>query len=388
MTESLVQDPAALARSCETLRAQAWMALDTEFMRTRTYYARLCLVQVATPEQIACVDTIALPAIEPLLEVIYSPHVLKVIHAARQDLEVLADLCRTGTYQCRGRQDAEGDRGAPPAPVFDTQIAASLCGYDDQIGYGALVEAITGHKLPKLHTRADWETRPLPADQLHYAEDDVRYLRDVYQFLAQKLDDLGRTEWLREECAALTDPGLYRNDPRQAYRRLKQGQSLPLAAQTILRELAAWREVTAQRHNLPRGWVVADTALVEAALVAPTTPEALGRIGGIGGSVARKWGEEILQVIQRGLELKPERLWEEPQRPDHRQQALYEQLQTRARAVATEMKISATLLAPRRELLKLIAGDSSGSLARGWRRTLIGEELMKLCGNSSAAAAS
>jgi ribonuclease D len=370
MTESLVQDPASLARSCETLRAHAWLALDTEFMRTRTYYARLCLVQVATPEQIACVDTIALPTIEPLLEVIYAPHTLKVIHAARQDLEVFADI-----------------RGAPPAPVFDTQIAASLCGYDDQIGYGALVESITGHKLPKLHTRADWETRPLPPDQLHYAEDDVRYLRDVYRFLAQKLEDLGRTDWLREECAALTDPGLYRNDPREAWRRLKQGQSLPPVAQTLLRELAAWREVTAQQHNLPRGWVVADTALVETALVAPTSLEALGRITGIGGSAARKWGEEILQVIQRGLGLKPERLWEEPQRLDRQQQALYEQLQARVRVIAGEMKISTTLIAPRRELLKLIAGDGSGSLARGWRRQLVGEELLQLCGNPPVAAA-
>ena len=210
MSESLIQNPTSLARVCESLQNQPWMALDTEFMRTNTYYARLCLVQVATPEIIACIDTIALPTIEPMLELIYSPKVLKVIHSARQDLEVFADM-----------------RGAPPAPVFDTQIAASLCGYDDQIGYGALVESITGHKLPKLHTRADWETRPLPPDQLHYAEDDVRYLRDVYQFLAQKLDDLGRTDWLREECATLTSPGLYRNDPREAFRRLKQGQSLP-----------------------------------------------------------------------------------------------------------------------------------------------------------------
>ncbi len=371
MNESLVQDLTSLARSCESLRTHPWIALDTEFMRTRTYYARLCLVQVATPEVIACVDTIALPSIEPLLEVIYSPRVLKVIHAARQDLEVFADI-----------------RGAPPAPVFDTQIAASLCGYDDQIGYGALVESITGHKLPKLHTRADWEARPLPPDQLHYAEDDVRYLRDVYQFLAQKLEGLGRADWLREECAALTDPGLYRNDPHQAWRRLKQGQSLPAAAQMLLRELAAWREPTAQKHNLPRGWVASDAALVETALAAPTTVEALGHIAGMGGSPARKWGEEILQAVQRGLSLKPERLWEEPQRLDRQQQALYEQLQARVRAVAGEMKISATLIAPRRELLKLIAGDSSGSLARGWRRALIGEELLALCANPTAAAAS
>ncbi|MCR4300771.1 MAG: ribonuclease D [Sulfuricaulis sp.] len=359
-----IQDTTSLTRLCESLRAGPWMALDTEFMRTRTYYARLCLVQVATPESIACVDTLALPSIEPLLEVIYLPSILKVVHAARQDLEVFADI-----------------RGGPPAPVFDTQIAASLCGYDDQIGYGALVESITGHKLPKLHTRADWEARPLPPDQLHYAEDDVRYLRDVYHFLAQRLEALGRAEWLQEECAALTQPALYRNDPREAYRRLKQGQSLPPAAQVILRELAAWREHTAQQNNLPRGWVVPDTALVEIALAMPASPEALEQISSQRGSPARKGGDKILQAVERGRKMQPERLWDEPQRLDRRQQALYEQLQARVRAIAEKINISATLLAPRRELLKILSGDSSGSLTRGWRQALIGEELWQLCGN-------
>jgi ribonuclease D len=370
MTESPIQDPTSLTRLCESLRDRPWIALDTEFMRTRTYYARLCLVQAATPEVIACADPLALPTIEPLLEVIYSPHVLKVIHAARQDLEVFADI-----------------RGAPPAPVFDTQIAASLCGYDDQIGYGALVESITGHKLPKLHTRADWEARPLPPDQLHYAEDDVRYLRDVYQFLAQKLEDLGRTDWLREECVALTDPGLYRNNPREAWRRLKQGQSLPVAAQMVLRALAEWRELTAQQSNLPRGWVATDAALLETALTSPENIDALGRIAGMGGALARKRGADILQAVRAGQAADPEPLWEESPRLDRRQQALYEQLQTRVQAVAAQMKISATLLAPRRELMKLIAGDLTGGLARGWRRALIGEELLQLCGNPVGPAA-
>ena len=372
MQESLIQDSTALARLCEQLRDPPWLALDTEFMRTRTYYARLCLVQVATPDVIACVDTVALPTIEPLLEVIYSPDVLKVIHSARQDLEVFADI-----------------RGAPPVSVFDTQIAASLCGYDDQIGYGALVESVTGRKLPKLHTRADWEARPLPPEQLHYAEDDVCYLRDVYQLLAQKLETLGRTAWLAEECAALTDPGLYRNDPREAFRRLKQGHSLPPATQMVLRELAAWRELAAQRHNLPRGWVASDAALVETALAAPSTVEALGRIAGMGGAPSRKWGDDILDAIHRGQTSAPERLWVEPQRLDRQQQVLYEWLQTRVRAIAEQRQISATLLAPRRELLKLIAGDMSGALARGWRRALIGEEFLQMCdGRSNPATAS
>lgn len=335
-------------------------------MRTRTYRARLCLVQVATPDVVACVDPLTLPAIDALLEVVYSPAVLKVIHAARQDLEVFADI-----------------RAVPPGPVFDTQIAAALCGYDDQIGYGNLVEAITGHRLPKLHTRADWETRPLPPEQLHYAEDDVRYLRDVYRFLAQKLEALGRSRWLVEECAALTDPRLYRNDPYDAFRRLKQGQSLPPAGQMILRELAAWRERTAQQHNLPRGWVVPDAALVETAIAAPGTPEALSHIAGVSGAPARKWGEEILQAVERGRRLAPERLWDEPRRLDRRQQEIYDRLQTRVRATAAELKISASLLAPRRELLKLIAGDASSSLARGWRHAVMGAELSRLCADSA-----
>jgi len=362
MPASLIQDPTALASLCERLRHQAWIALDTEFMRTRTYYARLCLVQVATPEVIACVDTVTLPTVEPLLEVIYAPDTLKVIHAARQDLEVFADI-----------------RGAPPAPVFDTQVAASLCGYDDQIGYGALVESITGHKLPKLHTRADWEARPLPEEQLHYAEDDVRYLRDVYTTLSRRLDELGRAAWLTEECAALTDPRLYRNDPRDAFRRLKQGYSLPPAAQPLLQELAAWREHTAQQHNLPRGWVASDAALIETALAAPSSAEDLGRIAGMGGAPARKWGDEILAAVRHGQATGPARLWEEPRRLDRQQQTLYERLQARVQACAAECRISPTVLAPRRELLKLVAGDMSGWLARGWRRELIGEELLQLC---------
>jgi ribonuclease D len=361
MTDSLIQHPDALLRLCEQLRDQPWIAVDTEFMRTQTYYARLCLVQVATPEVIACVDPLALQTIEPLLDILYAPPIQKVIHSARQDLEVFADI-----------------RGTPPTPVFDTQIAAALSGYDDQIGYGALVEAITGHKLPKLHTRANWELRPLPPDQLCYAEDDVRYLRNVYQFLAEKLDALGRTDWLIEECAALTDPGLYRNDPREAFRRLKQGHHLPVSAQPILRELAAWREITAQQRNLPRGWVATDPALMETALTAPQTVEALGQVAGMGGAPSRKWGEEVLDAIRRGQASAPEQLWTEPPRLDRAQQTRYEQMQARVRAVAEEMKISATLLAPRRELLKLIAGDASATLLRGWRHGLIGEALLSM----------
>jgi len=370
--EPLVQDSAALAVLCDRLRGEPWIALDTEFMRTKTYRASLCLIQAATPGVIACIDPLAISgreqlprmpeaAIGPLLDLIYSPNVLKVFHSARQDLEVLADL-----------------RGAPPAPVFDTQIAAALAGYDDQIGYGALVESITGHKLPKLHTRADWEARPLAPELLHYAEDDVRYLRDVYLFLAQKLEALGRREWLTEECAALTDAALYRNNPREAWRRLRQGQRLPPKAQVILRELAAWRESAAQSSNLPRSWVVADAALVEMALTAPANLEQLGGIEGIGGGATRKWGDNILEAIRRGQAAAPERLWEEPTRPDREEQARYQRIQARVQAVAAEQGIKPTLLASRKDIQRLLEEPPSGPLTSGWRRRLFGDELLQL----------
>ena len=359
--EPLVQDSATLATLCDRLRGEPWIALDTEFMRTKTYRAGLCLIQAATPGVIACIDPLAITDIGPLLDLLYSPNVLKIFHSARQDLEVLADI-----------------RGAPPAPVFDTQIAAALAGYDDQIGYGALVESITGHKLPKLHTRADWEARPLAPELLHYAEDDVRYLRDVYLFLAQKLETLGRREWLTEECAALTDAALYRNDPREAWRRLKQGQRLPPKVQVILRELAAWRESAAQSSNLPRSWVVADTALVEMALTTPASLEQLGGIEGISGGAARKWGDDILDAIRRGQAATPERLWDEPTRPDREEQARYQRIQTRVQAVAEKQGIKPTLLATRKDIQRLVEEPPSGPLTSGWRRQLFGDELLQL----------
>ena len=361
MTTNLIQDSAALSQLCEQLRGQAWIAVDTEFMRTKTYYARLCLIQVATPEVIACVDPLALTDIDPLLDILYAPNVLKVFHSGRQDLEVFADLRQT-----------------PPAPVFDTQIAAALCGHEDQAGYATLVEAITGHKLPKLHTRADWEVRPLPEDQLIYAEDDVRYLRDVYLNLTQKLETLGRATWLAEECAALTDPALYRNDVRMAYLRVKQGASLAPAVQTILRELAAWREQAAQTRNLPRSWVVTDIALVEVALAAPENLEQLGAIEGFSGGVIRKWGDEILEAIRHGKTLPPASHWDKPVRLDASQKKLYERLQTQAHETAVNQGISASLLATRKDLHKLVIGDPDTALSHGWRRSLIGETLLQI----------
>jgi ribonuclease D len=359
MPEPIITDAAALRALCLRLAPAPWIALDTEFMRVNTYRARLCLIQLATPDEIACVDPLALADIGPLLELLYRPSVVKVLHAARQDLEVLADL-----------------HGAPPQPVFDTQIAAALSGDDDQIGYSGLVEKITGHKLDKIEARTDWAARPLSAAQLRYAEDDVRYLRDVYTALAARLQQLGRSEWLREECEALTDPALYRNDPEQAWRRLGAGASLAPAQQTVLVAIATWREREAARRDLPRGWVVPDAALVELARRAPETIGALAEIAELKPAMIRRDGDALLQRLAEARALPVQRYWDPPERLDATQMALIKRLGALVQDKARAGGISATLVAPRRELTRLVRGERELALLRGWRRDFIGAQLL------------
>lgn len=354
---SLVQDDAALRALCTRLAGATWLTLDTEFMRVKTYRARLCLLQVATPELVACVDPLAV-SIEPLLDVLYDPRPLKVLHAARQDLEVFFDI-----------------RQALPTPVFDTQIAAALTGYDDQIGYSALVEKITGHSLPKVNQRADWAARPLSPELLVYAADDARYLRDVYLKLDAELAARNRRAWLDEECVALTNPALYRNDPEQAWQRLKQGKALNPAQQTALAALAAWREHVAQQKDLPRGWVVPDPALAEIARLQPATAEQLAAVPGLEPALARRFGDEILETLRGARQLPAQRRWQETPRPEPEQQRLLDKISARIQACAREHGISATLLAPRREMVKFVLGDPDCALLRGWRHQLIGAEL-------------
>lgn len=358
----MITDVESLQSLCARLRDAPWIALDTEFMRVQTYRARLCLIQLSTPELVVCVDPLTLPDLKPLLDLLYQPTVLKVLHAARQDLEVLADL-----------------QGAPPPTVFDTQVAAALVGYDDQLGYGALVEAITGHKLDKLEARTDWAARPLSAAQLRYAADDVHYLRDVYLHLDARLKQLGREAWLAEECAALTDPALYRNDPMQAWRRLGAGATLAPSAQTLLVALATWREREAQQRDLPRGWVVPDPALIELARRAPDSIAALASIPELKPGVVRRDGETLLEIVRAAQTTPARRWWEPTERLEPAQMELAKRLSGVAQQRARDANVSATLLAPKREVLRLIRGDTGGALLRGWRRALVGEELAGLC---------
>lgn len=365
MFDEFVQDQARLVQVCRRLRGEPRIALDTEFVRERTYYAQLCLIQIATSDRLICIDPLAFKDLGILLDVIYDQHILKVLHSARQDLEVFHDL-----------------RGTPPAPVFDTQIAAALVGHEDQIGYGALVEALHGVKLEKLHTRANWAARPLGQGQLDYAEDDVRHLRVLYERLAAQLAELGRGDWLIEECARLTAPHLYRNDPDHAYERIKKGRTLPPANQQMLRALASWRERTAQRRNLPRNWVLRDTALLELVQANPTCHKQLEDIKGVGAGTVRKWGNAILQAIADGRAAPPVPLWREPKRLTPAQVQLCHRMLTLVKKRAREQGISPALLATRKDIQALVHGDTKVTLLTGWRRQVVGEKLLAMLDDS------
>ena len=360
----LVEDRAALEQVCADLSKEPWVALDTEFTRERTFYARLGLLQLATNDRVACIDPLRVN-LGPLLDVLYQPRLLKILHAGRQDLEVFHDL-----------------RGEVPAPVFDTQIAAALLGYAEQIGYAALVEMITGVKLAKLHTRTNWEARPLSEEQLHYAADDVAYLRDVYRALRARLTDTGRLEWQSQECLALVDVRLYRSDPQTAYQRIGAGARLGVDAQPLLKELATWRERTAQTRDRPRAWIATDSALFEIASAAPTDLDALRALPGVTAATVNLHGEEILGVVRALRNAAPTMIWPPPESLTPSQQDLSRRMLQRIRSIASAQSISASLLATRRSVFELIRGRR-GPLTEGWRRELIGDELLAMLGAAS-----
>lgn len=355
-----IDNAAALDALCARLRGSAWIALDTEFMRERTYYPQLCLVQIATPELVACVDPLALPALTPLLEILHDARILKVLHAARQDLELFFHL-----------------DGRVPAPVFDTQIAASFAGFPDQPGYAAVVQGLLGVSLEKSHTRADWSRRPLPEAAVAYAADDVRYLRDVYLRLQRELENRGRLAWVEPKCTALTDPATYRPDPEDAWQRIKGLARLKSRQLGAAKALAAWREHLAMDSNLPRQWVLKDEVLVDLARQLPADADALNHVRGLPEAVARKHGEVLLTLIGQGRGERNHRI-EAPERLTPQQEALVDTLTALVRLRSAATGISSAQLATRTELERLVRGGRDGELLHGWRLETVGRELLEM----------
>jgi ribonuclease D len=358
-----IDTPAALEQLCAQLRGVPWFALDTEFLREKTYYPKLCLLQVATPDLVACIDPLALEDLSALLEVIYQEDITKVLHAARQDMEIFFHL-----------------RNVLPSPVFDTQIAALLLGFPDQIGYGNLVKETLGIELDKLHSRTDWSRRPLSDEQIRYAAEDVFYLAQVYRHLVEKLSALDRLDWLEEDFERLSHIELYNNDPAQAWLKVRGSNRLRGPSLAVLQALAEWRETVARDQNRPRGWLLRDDDLVEIARHLPGTPAALGEIRGLHERFIDKHGARLLELVAEARRKTPKTqpATGVPVRLSPLQEALVDAMMAVVRVSAAENAINPTVLASRKQLEQLAFGATDSELLHGWRRQLVGKRLQAL----------
>lgn len=363
-TTLYVSTPAALAHALQALEGAEFVALDTEFMRESTFYPKLCLVQLASLDACALIDPLALDDLEPLWAFLSARSRSKVLHAARQDLEVLA---------------VRAPHALPLGPIFDTQIAAALLGQSAQIGYGALVSLRLGVSLAKGHTRTDWTRRPLSADQLEYAADDVRYLAQLYADLRSALEREGKLGWLEEEARELERTDTFQMDPKQAWRRLRGLERLRPEQRATAKLLATWREELAIKYDKPRGWILSDEALRELSERMPKDSKALEQIRSLPEGVVRRRGADLLEIVNRGEQLKgTEADMQRPTRPEPAQLALVTKLMNFVRGHAQALQVSPELLATRRDIEQLVFSGRTEHLLAGWRRETVGERLLAL----------
>jgi ribonuclease D len=362
---TLISETAALAAFCRRQRQADFIAIDTEFMRDRTYWPQLCLVQVAGPEEAAAIDSLA-PGIDlaPLAELLAEPSLVKVFHAARQDVEIFFHLT-----------------GRIPAPLVDTQVAAMVCGFGDSVSYETLAGKLTGARIDKSSRFTDWAQRPLTDRQLLYALSDVTHLRPAYEHLKRRVDKTGRGGWVAEEMAVLTSPATYDLDPQEAWRRIKFRSDKPRAF-AVLREVAAWREEEARRRDLPRGRVVKDETLAEVAAHSPTDIEHLSRCRGFSRSQAEsKLGAAILAAVGRALALP---IGECPVPPPRRDLPaglgpITDLLRVLLKMRSEDHDVAPKLLASAEDL-ELIAADDEADVPAlsGWRREIFGADALAL----------
>ena len=360
----LITTTEELAAFCDKLATTEFIAVDTEFMRERTYWPKLCLAQVAGPDDAAAIDALA-DGIDlgPLDALMANPKVLKVFHAARQDLEIF--FLRMNKV---------------PQPLFDTQVAAMVCGHGEAASYESLATKLAKAKIDKSSRFTDWGRRPLSERQITYALSDVTHLRVVYEKLQRQLDKTGRLPWIAEEMAVLNDPAIYRADPEQAWRRLKPRGSSPRLLAT-LREVAAWRERTAQRIDIPRQRLLRDEQLLEIASHAPKSTDELAMTRGLGRGFAEGWqGRELLEVIEKARNI-PEAELPTRDRPAEQLRApgaIVDLLRTLLRLKAEQAGVAGRLVAGTDELDRLAAGKRDVPALKGWRREVFGADAVDL----------
>ena len=362
---TLITTTSDLEAFCRDLAGADYVAVDTEFLREKTYYPQLCLVQIAGPKGAAAIDPLAEGIdLAPLVAVLNDPSVLKVFHAARQDVEIFFHLT-----------------GKIPHPLFDTQVAAMVCGFGDSVGYETLVTKLAGARIDKSSRFTDWSQRPLTDRQLQYALSDVIHLRPAFEKLRRRLHRTGREHWLEEEMAVLTDPATYQSDPETAWQRLKVRTNKP-RFMAVLKELAAWREREAQRRDLPRSRVLRDEAMLEIAAHAPTTVDDLARTRGMGRGFAEgRQGAEVLAAVQRGLDVPESELprLEPREEPPAGIAPIVELLRVLLKMKCDENHVASKLVASAADLDAIAADDNADVPAlHGWRRELFGNDAIAL----------
>lgn len=347
---------------CERIAKEPVIAVDTEFLRERTYYPKLCLVQVGTPSEIGAIDPILIGDLSPLARVFADERVTKVFHACGQDLEVILD-----------------GMGVTCSSVFDTQVAAAFLGMRQQVSYASLVEAYAGVRLPKAESLTDWSRRPLDPEQLTYAEDDVRYLPATYDRMMEQLVERDRLAWVQPEMDEVTDPSHLRRDPREAYLRLKRSSSLTRRQLAIAREVCAWREKTAASHDIPRRWVLSDEVVIEVCKRAPRTRERLRKIRGTD-QLGEKDVRALLDAVRVGAGVPGP---ECPQQERHAHpspdvESVVDLMVALVRIVSERSGIATQLIATRDDLAEFAQDRSRSRLASGWRHELAGRQLESL----------
>lgn len=356
-----------LERFCNEASSSPVLAVDTEFLRERTYRPRLCLIQLATsPDHIAAVDPLAIDNLEPIARLFRDNGIVKVLHACSQDLEVI-----------------DGALGCVPSPMFDTQLAAAFLGHRMQLGYGALVEAYTGVHLAKAESLTDWSRRPLDPEQLVYAEDDVHYLPGIYEQMRSELVERDRLSMVLPEMQSLLDPSHYRHEPMEAYKHLKRVSSLTRKQLAVAQEVCAWRENMAAKRDIPRKWVISDEVVVEISRRAPSNEERLRRIRGTE-QLSERDSAALLRAITRGSSCPASRLPSLPKRsrPSGEQESVVDLMYAMLRIISERSGVATQLIATRDELVDFVNGREGASLSQGWRYELAGRQLEGLLGGS------
>ena len=370
---TIINDNACLTAFCARQSTASYITVDTEFMRERTYWPLLCLIQVAGPKEAVVIDALARGLdLTPFFQLLTNASLVKVFHAARQDVEIFWHIANI-----------------IPTPLFDTQIAAMACGFGDSISYSNLVDQIVGVKIDKDSRMTDWSRRPLTERQLDYALSDVLYLRNIYQTIMPQLRNENRTDWLTEEMAILENPETYSTDPEIAYKRLKI-HSGNKRFFSLLQNLAAWREREAQQYNLPRGRILRDDSLLDLASSAPTSEKQLMKIRGIGdGATKDKRSEKILATIRFVLDLPESKLSTPPKNMPTRKNggALAELLRVLLKAKSRTHQVAQKLIASAEDLDRIACGQYTGlPCLKDWRFEVFGRDALALCSGSLALA--